>query len=58
MPEFEYLALSLVNNILHLQLARPNKANAMNRKMWFEIGEAYRWINNFHQVPISTFCCK
>jgi enoyl-CoA hydratase len=56
MPEFEYLALSLVNNILHLQLARPNKANAMNRKMWFEIGEAYRWINsqtNIHVVLLS-----
>jgi enoyl-CoA hydratase len=56
MPEFEYLALSLVNNILHLQLARPNKANAMNRKMWFEIGEAYRWINsqtNIHVVVLS-----
>lgn len=45
MPEFEYLELTLTNHILHLQLARPNKANAMNKKMWFEIGKAYRWIN-------------
>ena len=56
MPEFEYLDLTLVNHVLHLQLARPNKANAMNRKMWFEIGEAYRWINgqsDIHVVVLS-----
>lgn len=56
MPAFEYLELTLTNNVMHLQLARPNKANAMNRKMWFEIGEAYRWINeqrNIHVVVLS-----
>lgn len=56
MPEFEYLDLTLVNHVLHLQLARPNKANAMNRKMWFEIGEVYRWINcqnDIHVVVLS-----
>jgi len=56
MPTFEYLELSLANNVMHLQLARPNKANAMNKKMWFEIGEAYRWISeqsNIHVVVLS-----
>jgi enoyl-CoA hydratase len=56
MPVFEYLELTLTNNVMHLQLARPNKANAMNRKMWFEIGEAYRWINgqsDIHVVVLS-----
>ena len=56
MPIFEYLELTLTNNVMHLQLARPNKANAMNKKMWFEIGEAYRWINqqsNIHVVVLS-----
>ncbi|MCJ8319026.1 MAG: enoyl-CoA hydratase-related protein [Colwellia sp.] len=56
MPKFEYLELTLINHVLHLQLARPNKANAMNREMWFEIGEAYRWINNqtnIHVVVLS-----
>jgi enoyl-CoA hydratase len=56
MPEFEYLELSLVKHVLHLQLARPNKANAMNKTMWFEIGEAYRWIScqtDVHVVVLS-----
>lgn len=56
MPEFEYLALTLINKVLHLELDRPNKANAMSKEMWFEIGKAYDWINNqpdIHVVVLS-----
>ncbi|XQW86346.1 enoyl-CoA hydratase-related protein [Thalassotalea piscium] len=56
MPEFEYLELTQINKVLHLELARPNKANAMNKTMWFEVGEAYRWINDqsdIHAVVLS-----
>jgi enoyl-CoA hydratase len=58
MPKFEYLTLSLVNNVLHLQLARPNKANAMNKDMWFEIGEAYRWIHTQTEVHVVVLSGK
>jgi len=56
MPKFEYLELTLINHVLHLQLAREHKANAMNKAMWFEIGEVYRWISaqpNIHVVVLS-----
>ncbi|MBU2893839.1 enoyl-CoA hydratase/isomerase family protein [Colwellia sp. D2M02] len=56
MPTFQFLTLTLVNRVLHLQLARPEKANAMNKVMWFEIGEVYRWIatqDNIHAVVLS-----
>ena len=56
MPDFDYLELTLENKVLHLQLNRPNKANAMNKSMWFEIGEAYRWIAtqvDIHVVVLS-----
>jgi len=56
MPKFEYLTLTLINHVLHLELSRPNKANAMNKEMWFEIGEAYYWINSqpdIHVVVLS-----
>ena len=58
MPTFEYLELSLVNHVLHLQLYRPNKANAMNRKMWFEIGEAYRWISTQDEINVVVLSGK
>lgn len=56
MPKFEYLELSINNHVLHLQLARAHKANAMNKKMWFEIREAYQWISaqpDIHVVVLS-----
>lgn len=56
MPTFDYLELTVINHVLHLQLNRPNKANAMNKTMWFEIGEVYRWINeqaDIHVVILS-----
>jgi len=58
MPEFKYLELTLIDNVLHLQLARPNKANAMNRDMWFEIGDAYRWINNQENINVVVLSGK
>jgi enoyl-CoA hydratase len=58
MPVFEYLVLTLMNNVMHLELARPNKANAMNKKMWFEIGEAYRWINTQEEVHVVVLSGK
>lgn len=58
MPTFEYLELTLTNNVMHLQLARPNKANAMNKKMWFEIGEAYHWINSQKEVHVVVLSGK
>jgi len=58
MPEFEFLVLALFDNVLHLQLARPNKANAMNKKMWFEIGEAYRWISGQSDIKVVVLSGK
>ena len=51
-PTFEFLSLQLNKQVLHLQLARPNKANAINRKMWFEIGQAYVWINQQDKIHV------
>jgi enoyl-CoA hydratase len=58
MPKFEYLDLTLTNHVLHLQLARPKKANAMNREMWFEIGEAYRWITDQSEIHVVVLSGK
>jgi len=58
MPVFEYLELTLKNNVMHLQLARPTKANAMNRKMWFEIGKAYHWINSQSDIHVVVLSGK
>ena len=37
LPTFETLSLSVDSHIAHVQLNRPNKANAMNLAMWGEL---------------------
>jgi len=41
----ETLTVSLSDGIAHVQLNRPDKANAMNLAMWHEIREAFTWID-------------
>lgn len=45
MPEFTCLNLTLTDQIVRIELNRPDKANALNGTLWREIGEACRWID-------------
>ena len=51
-PEFTTLELQLDNHIAHLQLDRPDMANAMNKVMWQEIGEAMDWASHEPDVRV------
>jgi enoyl-CoA hydratase len=42
---YETLTVSLTNNIAIIRLNRPEKANAMNLKMWQEIRTAFEWVD-------------
>ncbi len=52
LPSFTTLNLELKDNIAHLQLNRPQQANAMNRPMWQELGEAMHWASNTPEVRV------
>ena len=52
LPKFTTLSLALENNIAHLQLNRPERANAMNRPMWQELGEAMAWASSTAEVRV------
>ncbi|RMF17892.1 MAG: enoyl-CoA hydratase, partial [Gammaproteobacteria bacterium] len=43
MTDFETLAVTQDGPVATVTLNRPDKANAMNMKMWDEIGDAFRW---------------
>ena len=43
MNEFETLSVSVSNKVAYAQINRPNKANAMNKTLWFELGELADW---------------
>jgi enoyl-CoA hydratase len=51
-PTYTTLSLELNDNIAHLQLNRPDRANAINQPMWQELGEAMAWIDNTPEVRV------
>lgn len=53
-PNFTTLNLQLDNHVAHLQLNRPDRANAMNRPMWRELGEAMNWIDNTPEARVAV----
>lgn len=44
LPSFETLAISLDQGVARIALNRPEKANAINLRMWDELREAMRWL--------------
>ncbi len=52
LPEYTTLSLNLENHIAHLQLNRPERANAMNRPLWRELGEAMQWADATPEVRV------
>lgn len=53
MPEFACLNLTLTDAIAHIELNRPNKANALNGTLWREIGEACRWVDETPEARVA-----
>ncbi len=48
MSEFKYIELEVINKVAYATLNRPDKANALNHKLWFEIGDLAKWA---HATP-------
>lgn len=44
MPAFETISVSLDQGIARIALNRPDKANAINLRMWDELRESMRWL--------------
>ena len=44
-PAFDTLQVTLDKHIAHVRFNRPDKANAMSRAMWGEIGGVFDWID-------------
>lgn len=45
LPSFTTLAVTLEQHVAHIQLNRPDRANAVDDAMWRELGEAMRWLD-------------
>jgi enoyl-CoA hydratase/carnithine racemase len=43
MPDFKTIETELRDGVLHAWMNRPKKANALDRTLWFELGELANW---------------
>ncbi len=53
MDTFSCLQISVSDHIAHLQLDRPDKANALNGVLWREIEAAFRWVDSAPEVRVA-----
>ena len=52
-PKLATLALSVENQIAHVSLNRPDKANAMSREVWTELRTVFEWIDVTPEVRVA-----
>ncbi len=57
-PDFKTISVHVDQHIAHLQLNRPDSANAMNRILWQELGEAMVWADKTPAVRVVILSGK
>lgn len=53
LPELETLSVELSGGIARIGLNRPNKANAINLRMWQELRETMRWLGRCEAARVG-----
>lgn len=54
MKKFETLLVTTDGPVAHIELNRPEKANALSAKMWREIREAFVWLDDTEQLRVGV----
>ncbi|MDG4550621.1 MAG: crotonase/enoyl-CoA hydratase family protein [Candidatus Contendobacter sp.] len=53
MPQFTCLTITLTDAVAHVELNRPDKANALNGTLWREIGAVFRWVDETPEARVA-----
>ena len=53
-PTFEALKIELLDAVATIEMHRPEKANAMNLRMWLELREAFKWVDEASPVRVAV----
>lgn len=53
-PAYETLKIELAEHVATVEMNRPDKANAMNLRMWLELREAFAWIDGEPEVRVAV----
>jgi enoyl-CoA hydratase/carnithine racemase len=54
--QFETLKLTLADRIASIELNRPERANAMEPRMWVELRDAMRWLDETAEARVGVVC--
>ncbi|HNQ57963.1 MAG: crotonase/enoyl-CoA hydratase family protein [Burkholderiales bacterium] len=53
-PAYETLKIELLDGVATVEMNRPEKANAMNLRMWLELREAFKWVDEAPEVRVAV----
>lgn len=53
-PDLETLKLTLDQHVAHIEINRPDKANAMSETVWREIKQAFDWVDATAQARVAV----
>ena len=53
-PAYETLKIELADAVATVEMNRPEKANAMNLRMWLELREAFKWIDEEASIRVAV----
>lgn len=53
-PKLERLQIRLADGIAQIALARPDKANAMDAQMFWDIGQAFDWLDRSPEARVAV----
>ena len=53
-PTYETLKIELADAVATVEMNRPDKANAMNLRMWLELREAFKWIDEEDAIRVAV----
>ncbi len=56
--EYETLVVTEYENIVLIELNRPNKANAINHVMWTELKQVFEWLDATHKMRVGVLSAK
>ena len=57
-PTYETLNVTFEDHIAHVELNRPDKANAMDSQMWTELKNAFEWVDQTKGVRVVVLSGK
>jgi len=53
-PTYETLKIEVADAVATVEMNRPEKANAMNLRMWLELREAFKWVDEESSIRVAV----